>query len=231
MGPKDSVDVICWSPVDPFLFVTAGSDKCIKFWDAKAGRLEQTITTKSTFLNLAWHPEGHVIAAGTNNDEMFFIDARKAGLFGNPVLMLYEMNEIAWAPSGLLFWSAGQRSAVEAYEGSVYIAKPRDGFANGVQVLARIPGHNGQVQCLRFHPSYKYFATCGTDGVISLWSLDDLAIIRTYDRLDYGAKSFSFSHDGQFFATASDDKFVDIVSERSDWRGCCNQRQQAAHVT
>ena len=218
-GPAGgSIDAIAWSPDDPNLFVSAGADKMLRFWDARSGKMEHAIQLKTdNVLYIAWHPDGQVLAVGTRDDYLLFVDARRSSIDSRKGGVLYskqqewEMNEISWSPSGLLFISAGPRTQVETFEGVVFITQPINGFT-AQQSVAQLKAHTGQIQSLKFDPQFRHFVTSSVDSTIAVWDVQELAVARMFDRLEFAAKSLSFSHDGQYLATASDDKIVDIVS-------------------
>ena len=219
-GHSGAVDAICWSPEDPNVLATAG-DSTVKFWDVRSQRAEQSISIPHTYgvLFMAWSHDGAVLAVGTREDNLLLLDARKAAVDARKVVIAgsvtqpFEMNELAWTPSGLLFISAGPKSVVDTYEGLVHIVKPRADL-RGVTPVATLQAHSAQVQSLRFDPSGRFFVTGSADSTVNYWSVDDLAVVRCFDRLETGAKSLSFSHDGAYVATASEDKLVEVVSGR-----------------
>lgn len=211
------VDAVAWSPEDPTLLAVAGADRHVRFLDARTGKPEAAVQLKAgAVLFMAWHPDGSALAVGTSDDTLYFLSASRAAVDARRTGVLYavqqscEMNELAWTPSGLLFVSVGPKTQVETFEGAVSVLKPREGFTGAVEV-ARVRAHTGQIQALRFDPSFRLLATSSTDSTVALWSAEELAVVRTFDRLEFAAKSLSFSHDGALLATASDDKVVDVV--------------------
>ena len=213
-----AVTALCWSPEDPNVLATATNDKTIRFWDVRSKRAEQTVSLPRTdsVLYLAWSHDGAVLAAGTKDDTLLLLDARRSTVdarkaaIGGATIQPFEMNELAWTPDGLLFISAGPKTVVDTYEGIINVVLPKEDLS-GVTPVVSLQAHTGQIQSLRFDPAGRHFATGSTDSTINYWSVEDLAVIRCFDRLEFAAKSLSFSFDGAYLATASDDKIVDIV--------------------
>ena len=50
-----------------------------------------------------------------------------------------------------------------------------------------------------------------SDALVSLWSLQELACVRTFGRLEWPVRTLSFSHDSAFLASGSEDPQVDIA--------------------
>ena len=61
-----------------------------------------------------------------------------------------------------------------------------------------------------FDPNDKYFAVGSADAVVSLWDLQSFICLRTFTRLDWPVRTLSFSHDGKYIASASEDLVLDI---------------------
>jgi len=73
-----------------------------------------------------------------------------------------------------------------------------------------LKAHTVNCICIEFHPSGDYFAVGSADAIVSLWTADTLACIRTYTRLDWPVRAISFNHNGSLIAAASEDLVIDI---------------------
>ena len=74
----------------------------------------------------------------------------------------------------------------------------------------------------------RYLAVGGADAIISLWDLKEWICIRTFDRQELGnpviqvannyswpIRTLSFSYDGVYLASGSEDSAIDIVTHHS----------------
>ena len=59
----------------------------------------------------------------------------------------------------------------------------------------------------------RYFAVGSADALVSLWDLKEFVSIRTFGNLEWPVRTLSFSYDGQFIASASEDLAIDIVPQ------------------
>ena len=218
------------------MLAAASVDKTIRFWDTRAnGRAEQVLSMRDCeegALSMSWAPNGHTLAVGTRDDRLVLIDARRASVDARRAAQLstivqpYEMNQIAWAPTGpaagLLFVSAGSKTESDTYTGRVDVmalAGGGEGGSGGANKGNLVPvtslvGHNAQIHSLAFDRSGTVFTTGSADSTIVVWSVEDMAPLRCFDRLEYAPKSLSFSYDGAYLASASDDRIVDVVRGR-----------------
>jgi len=210
---------LAWSPEDPLLLASAGSDFFIRFWDTSgAGRAEFAVPVKlNEVIQLAWHPTSYVLALSTMSDHIVFVDARRSSVDARKAAVLgsenqsSELNEIAWMPSGTLIAAMASKNLTDGYEGSLRILRPREGFV-GSELVTTLRGQMGQMVTVRFDRACAHFATVSKDGAVSLWRMADLNVLRVFDRLDSPATSLSFSPDGALLAIASeDDKQLDVV--------------------
>ena len=49
------------------------------------------------------------------------------------------------------------------------------------------------------------------DALVSLWDANELACLRTFNRLEWPVRTISFSHDGKLLASASEDTIIDVA--------------------
>ena len=210
--PPVPIDVLTWSPeAGGSTIATGGADRCVKFWDVRTARVEQSVALPSDVLTLAYNGDGSTLAVGTRTDHLLLLDARRASVDARKAAITStqaftcEVNELAWNPDGFLFVATGPKSLVDTYEGVVQVLRPP-----GPAVVS-LRAHTGQIQSLRFDAGFKHFATSSTDSTVAYWDAASLSVLRTFDRLEYVAKSLSFSADGAYLATSSDDKLIDVT--------------------
>ncbi|KAG9510385.1 TAF5-like RNA polymerase II/CBP-associated factor-associated protein [Fragariocoptes setiger] len=70
--------------------------------------------------------------------------------------------------------------------------------------------HDGDVECVKFHPNGKYIATASTDTTVRLWNVKDGKMVRLMVGHQAPVTSLTFSPDGKLIATASLDGYVRI---------------------
>ena len=74
-----------------------------------------------------------------------------------------------------------------------------------------LAAHTAGCYCISFDPTGQYFATGSADSLVSLWDVKDKVCVRTLTRLDWPVRTLSFSHDGRYIASASEDLQIDIA--------------------
>jgi THO complex subunit 3 len=86
MIPKahaQAVQLLCWSKENPDLFITTAWDGQVIQWDARMDAKKRhvnkvaSVVTKGENINMAWSPDGNIIAVGSKKDDISIIDARK----------------------------------------------------------------------------------------------------------------------------------------------------------
>lgn len=213
-----AVEALAWHPKESHVLVAACGDRQLRFWDTRgAGRQDQAVALPAGVYHLAWRRDGALLAVGTKDDELVMVDtaAAKPAIVSRTPAGL-QLNEIGWAPSGLLL-AAGSLRTGYSEEGVVIALQVGDGGRSVVK-LATVVGHTAAANALRIEPSTgATFATGGSDATVALWDTSDCSIVRTFDRLETIIRGLAFSADGAFLATASDDKVIDIV--RGAWLG------------
>jgi THO complex subunit 3 len=196
----------------------------VRFWDSRSGLNEgvlQLTPGTGVVINMAWSFDGATLAAGTDRDELLLIDARKAAVDARKTAvhctkkMEFELNQFAWSGSGLLLLAAGSKTDVDTYSGGNCIVRPRLEAPSGIDRIAELPAHAAQAQCVRFDPSFRFFATGGLDAAVSIWDAEDLAIVRVFDRFDTSVNVVSFSSDSAFLAVGTElERTMDVVGMR-----------------
>lgn len=198
-GHNDSVDQLCWHPKSTETLATASLDKTVRLWDTRKSTATSTINTKGENINICWSPDGTVIAVGNKEDVVTFIDARTRRIFKEHSSK-FEVNEISWNTRNDLFFLTSGTGEVHV------ISWPK------LETQVILKAHPATCICIEFDPTGKYFAVGSADAMVSLWDADHLCCLRTITRLEWPARTISFSYDGKLLASASEDLVIDISS-------------------
>jgi THO complex subunit 3 len=196
-GHTDSVDQLCWHPVNPDLLASASADKTVRIWDTKSNKPVTTINTKGENINISWSPDGKTIAVGNKEDLVTFIDTRTYKVKGEKQSK-FETNEISWNLENDLFFLTNGQGCIEV------LTWPE------LEVQHIVQAHPGNCICIEFSRCGRYFATGSADALVSVWDAHELACIKTFSRLEWPVRTITFSHDAALLASASEDMKIDI---------------------
>ena len=85
----------------------------IEVWDARSGKRELSVAVDGYAANLAFSPDGRVLAAGTNGGKAVLLDAQDGERIGPPIEVgKHEIDPVSFSPDGrLLAASSGDETA------------------------------------------------------------------------------------------------------------------------
>eukprot|EP01104_Vermistella_antarctica_P015042 TRINITY_DN4856_c0_g1_i1.p1 TRINITY_DN4856_c0_g1~~TRINITY_DN4856_c0_g1_i1.p1 ORF type:complete len:314 (-),score=36.16 TRINITY_DN4856_c0_g1_i1:103-1044(-) len=206
-GHTSAIEQLSWSPTNANLLATASSDKSVRLWDVRNGSCLHTVTTPGGNINVSWHPSGSPLVVGNKADTLSFIDPSKGTILKN-VNNNSEINEIRWNLAGNMFYLCKGQGAV------MILSYP------SLETFRTIRCHTTPNFCIGFAPTGRTFAVGGADALVSIFDNSDLTCVRTMSRHDGQIRSLSYSHDGQFLASGSEDPTLDIMHVESGERVC-----------
>ncbi|KAL1916430.1 uncharacterized protein VTP21DRAFT_5621 [Calcarisporiella thermophila] len=196
-GHTDSVDQLRWDPTHPDRLATASCDGTVRIWDQRQAKCNHIIQTNGENINICWSADGTKIAVGNKEDVINFIDAQTFKI-EKTLKNNVEINEITWNKKGDLFFMTTGQGTVKVLE------------YPSLKLLHTIRAHGINCYCLELDPTGRYLATGSADSLVSLWDMKEFTCLRTIDQLDWPVRTISFSHDGRFLASASEDLVIDI---------------------
>ncbi|KAI7877754.1 WD40 repeat-like protein [Lichtheimia hyalospora FSU 10163] len=196
-GHTDSVDQLDWDPTHPDRLATASCDKTARIWDQRSGKCTSVIQTGGENINICWSPDGNNIAVGDKNDTISFIDTRTCTIIMTQKHTV-EVNEIAWNNANDMFFVTTGQGTIRAYE------------YPSLQLVHSLRGHTANCYCVEADPTSRYLAAGSADALVSLWDMKTFNCVRSFSELSWPVRTLSFSYDGQFIASASEDSFIDI---------------------
>ncbi|CAI5744597.1 unnamed protein product [Peronospora destructor] len=210
-GHSESILSLTWDPTAPHRLASTGADKTVRFWDAKTGRIVNSISLLSDAVNLAYSHDAKYIVVG-NLDCITLIDTRKARVVRR-VVNPFESFEMQFSKSGFLFVAAGHAAGFGTFE-IMRVVSEQKGNPN-LESVHKVTAHAGSCVCLDFHPSGRYLALGGVDSLVSLWDLEELYCVKTFVVTTSGIRFVRFSHDGKFIAIGMDDPSLIVVDVES----------------
>ncbi|TDH72273.1 uncharacterized protein CCR75_008793 [Bremia lactucae] len=210
-GHSDSVMSLAWDPTTPHHLASTGADKTVRFWDAKSGRIINSVSLPSDAINIAFSHDSKYVVVG-NLDCITLIDTCKARVVRR-VVNPFESYEMQFSRNGYLFVAAGHAAGFGTFEIMRVIAEKK-GNAN-LESAHKVMAHAGSCLCLDLHPSGRYLALGGLDSLASIWDLDELFCVKTFVVTTASIKSVRFSYEGRFLAIGMDDPLLVVVDVES----------------
>ncbi|KAI8137063.1 WD40-repeat-containing domain protein [Fennellomyces sp. T-0311] len=196
-GHTDSVDQLDWDPTHPDRLATASCDKTARIWDHRSGKCTAVVQTGGENINICWSPDGENIAVGDKNDTISFIDTRTYTIIKTQKHNV-EVNEIAWNNANNMFFVTTGQGTIRAYS------------YPSLELVHALRGHTANCYCVEADPTSRYLAAGSADASVTLWDMKTFNCVRTFSELTWPVRTLSFSFDGQFIASASEDSFIDI---------------------
>jgi THO complex subunit 3 len=190
---------ICWSPTERTRFAVVGDSKFVEFWDVRSSQATSRILTTGSNINASWSPDGRFLSVSNYYDKIMILDPKNgAGQdFLGVMNMTSEVNAFSWSKNSDYMLVSGSNKE----KGSVELLNFHDGKFHKVDSL---PLAVSTCQLLIVDPTYKRMVVTSSDQILSFWNLNDLTCDKIY-RNGFAIKCCSFSGDGKFCATASDE--------------------------
>lgn len=182
-----------WNAVGGLLAAAAGSE--VLLWRAYDGKLDRTLKWASTLLNLAWSPDGKVVACGSLDKSVHFW--RAAGWLDS------QMGGYAKKPQCLV-WSGDGKQLASTGEDAIIVWNFAGKGPEGSKPMMLLH-HLRPPEVLAAHPKKPLLLSGGPDRSVLLWSLKTEGRPLGLDRLDAEITALAFNPGAALaYATAAD---------------------------
>lgn len=180
-----------------FRWLSSGTDKKVRVWDAATGDISCNLTGHTSFLNtVAFSSTGSLLASAGDDKTIrlwrtgtWTSDRTLTGHTG-------EVNAVTFSPDGTLLASAAAEKTVRLWDTSTRAP------------MRELTLHNGGVLDVAFNPDGTLVASAGADGTVRLWETATGARVRTLADQDDWVRAIAFSPDGTLLASGGDDKTI-----------------------
>jgi len=193
LGQLPAILDVTFSP-DGRTIVTAGSDSCLKRWDAGSGKpLGDLIRDVDAIHTLAFSPDGRTIVTGNWRGQVQHWDALDGRRIGPVCRHGSNVLDAAYHPKGRLFLTGSE-------DGTAQLWDARDSRPVGPLLYHRRP-----VTGVAFSPDGQAAATASEDGTARLWDVVTGTPLGPPINHPEPVNDVAFSADGRTLLTACDD--------------------------
>ncbi|EQC26198.1 hypothetical protein SDRG_15935 [Saprolegnia diclina VS20] len=209
IGHGDSVNQLTWDPTSNTRVASTSGDKTVRIWDTKSSKATANLPFSSEIMNLAYSQDGKYIAAGHNDTTIYLIDTRKNKMVRR-IVNLFDVNELQFSKSGFLFVAAGHPSGYGTFE-VMKIAQDDKAVPPTLENVTKVIAHSGSCFAMDLDPTGRRLALGGADSLVSIWDLEEVYCEHTFIGSQSLIRTVSFSHDGMFLASGSEDPCIPIL--------------------
>ncbi|OQO09040.1 hypothetical protein B0A48_05931 [Cryoendolithus antarcticus] len=192
-GHKGSVSCVRWGGTGQGVIYSASHDRTVKIWDAQKGTLLSTLSSHAHWVNHLALSTDHVLRTG-------YYDHK--GSKAVPASLADKRQRAKERYASATAGAGGLERLVTASDDcTMYLWTP----STSTKPLARMIGHQKQVNHVTFSPDGATIASAGFDNHVKLWNAKDGAYLTTLRGHVGAVYQCAFSPDSRLLVSASKD--------------------------
>jgi uncharacterized protein YjiK len=185
---------VAFSP-DGTRLATACDDRVVRIWEARTGRLLQTLQGHSGVVtSVAWTADGERLAAGSSDETARVWEATTGRLMHTLQGHMRGVTSVAWTADGERLVTGSDDTTARVWE------------AMTGRLLHTLHGHTEEVTSVAWMADGERLATGSEDATARVWEATTGWLLHTLQGHTQAVTSVAWTADGERLATGSDDK-------------------------
>jgi WD repeat-containing protein 61 len=181
--------------------VASGSHSgAVNLWDMKSGKKANTLQTEGKFtMSLSYSNDGAFLASGSHDGIVHIFDSSSNKSLHKISAHNLAVRSLSFNPSGTVLVTASEDAHIKSYD------------VKGGNQEKNITGHSSWVLSVQMNPkNSRQLASSSSDKKVKIWDFQTNEAVHTFDSHEDQVWGVSYSPDGNYLATVSDDSTLQI---------------------
>jgi len=172
----------------------------VNIWDMKTGKKAQTLTTEGKFtMSLAYSQDAAYLACGSHDGIVHIFDSKSNKSLHKISAHNKAVRSLTFNNNGSSLITGAEDAHIKSYD------------VKGGNQEKNITGHSSWVLSVQMNPkNNRQIASSSSDKKVKIWDFQTNESVHTFDNHDDQVWGISYSPDGNYLASVSDDCSLQI---------------------